>query len=155
MTAKIVVLLLLHFIADFPLQSREMGKKKSQESMWLLQHLIIQFFVVYMGSLFIMDAHIAFRLALLNAIVHGIIDWNIWRGYKYSVKYRLLKTKREDVTYASPTEWDMATMGTEEQYLTIAGRNWKYWEDHMFYTTIGFDQMLHGITLVLLAGWLT
>ena len=29
--------------------------------------------------------------------------------------------------------------------------NWKYWEDHWFYTTIGFDQLLHVLTIILLA----
>jgi hypothetical protein len=30
--------------------------------------------------------------------------------------------------------------------------SWKYWEDHWFFTTIGFDQLLHGLTLIYLAG---
>lgn len=142
---KIVLLLTLHFVADFLLQSREMGKKKSSEPYWLALHLSIQFLVFSLVS---------WKFALANAAIHGVIDWNIWNVYKYTVKYRLLKKKREDVEYASPAEWDAAMAGTDDEYVAIAGRNWKYWEDHVFYSTIGFDQLLHGITIVLLAGWL-
>ena len=31
-------------------------------------------------------------------------------------------------------------------------KNYKYWEDHWFYTTIGFDQLLHSATIILLLG---
>lgn len=134
--------LFLHFVADFLLQSREMGKKKSQEFHWLLQHLIIQFFIMYMGCLFVMEPHIAFRLSLLNAVIHGVVDWNIWRGYKYFVFRRL---KKETEQFGS-TEQEKAA------WIVESGKNWQYWEDHWFYTTIGFDQLLHGVTLLCLLG---
>jgi hypothetical protein len=116
----LICLFVVHFIADFICQPREMGKKKSYEPLWLLGHLAIQFvFFLFFG----------WKFALANAVIHGVIDWNIWRLYKLSV------VKRHP-----QLNWN-------DKYQQGA---WKYWEDHLFYTTIGLDQMLHGITLIVL-----
>jgi hypothetical protein len=123
-------LLLLHFIADFVLQPREMGKKKSEEPRWLAGHLAIQF------TVFAPFTSIWFALA--NCTIHGVIDWFIWRGYKYSVISRL------GITHMNMNAPNIAELKN----------SWKYWEDHLFYTTIGFDQLLHALTLVTLAGYM-
>jgi len=151
MEYKIVWLLTLHFVADFLLQSREMGKKKSSEPHWLFAHLLIQWLVVGLGACLVMPAGMVIWFTTFNALIHGVIDWNIWNFYKLSVKYRLLKIKPEDFNYTTEAEWHVATTGSQADYLAMAGRNWKYWDDHLFYTTIGFDQLLHSITIVLLA----
>jgi len=122
----------LHFIADFLLQSREMGTKKSNEFVWLLRHLIIQYGVMFIGLtpaflLGYMSGPKYLLLMTLNTIVHGIIDWNIWNVYKYSVVLRNSSKKIE-----------------------VLKAEWKYWEDHWFYSTIGFDQLLHSVTLIIL-----
>lgn len=121
----IVYLMVLHFISDFVLQSREMGKKKSSDFVWLLRHLLIICSVFYIGLVpFLFMRSITgpkfLFVPLLNVIIHGLIDMNIWNVYKFSVLKR-----GGDIT-------------------------WKYWDDHLFYTTIGFDQMLHTITLIIL-----
>ena len=126
----ICYLLLLHFIADFILQSRAMGQKKSEHFKWLLGHVAIQFAVFAVGGLFVFDNPLPF--AFLNAFIHGVIDWHIWKLYKYSVWKRR----------------DPELFGTIDDLK----KHWKYWEDHWFYTTIGFDQFLHGATIVLLYG---
>lgn len=110
-----IKLLILHFVADFILQPREMGKKKSSDIRWLAAHLAIQFIV------FAPFTSLVFAAA--NACVHGIIDGTIWNIYKLSVRLRNKNATAE---------------------------NWRYWDDHLFYTTIGFDQLLHGLTLVIL-----
>lgn len=138
----IAKLLLLHFIADFVLQPREMGKKKSQDVKWLLGHLAIQF------AIFAPFTSILFALA--NCAVHGLIDWYIWRGYKWSVAFR------------NPVPWhlrvEVEPEPTHQEFEATwwlgVKASWKYWEDHLFYTTIGFDQLLHGLTLVVLSGWM-
>jgi hypothetical protein len=61
------------------------------------------------------------KFAIKNALIHMLIDGTIWNGYKLSVK---LRDKN-------------ATAST-----------WKYWKDHWFYVTIGFDQLLHVLTIV-------
>ena len=114
------LLLLTHLLADFLLQSRTMGKKKSEDVRWLAAHLGIQTacFLPF-GILF----------SLSNATVHGLIDWNIWKLYKLTVARRYFDG-----------------MGPAPE----ASSQFKYWEDHLFYTTIGIDQMLHIGTLYFL-----
>ena len=57
-----------------------------------------------------------------------IIDASIWNIYKWSVYLRDKTATKE---------------------------NWKYWEDSWFYTTIGFDQLLHGITIIAILEYLS
>jgi len=107
---------LIHFIADFLLQSRDMAKNKSSNFTYLAVHAQI-LFVVFTIALFPFLGIEALWFSLLNSIIHGIIDWHIWRVYKW------IKRKENINTF-------------------------KYWEDSMFYSFIGFDQFLHGATLV-------
>jgi len=66
---KIEIILLLvwmHFVADFILQSDKMAKSKSSSSFWLLLHVVtysIPF--VFFGWIF----------ALVNGAAHFITDW--------------------------------------------------------------------------------
>lgn len=117
----IIKLFILHFLADFVLQTRKMGQLKSSNWYYLFAHLAIQF------AVFLPFTSVAFALG--NAVIHGIIDRNIWNLYKLSVKARF---------------------GLDEK----SGKDFKYYEDHMFYTTIGFDQLLHSVTLLMLASYL-
>jgi hypothetical protein len=132
-----------HFFADFVLQSRDMGKKKSSEPKYLFAHLAIQFVafaLVATPCAYSRYHHLggavlyALIFSLTNAAIHGIIDWNIWRLYKAYAYKAIQKNPQHPLLTGNPAE------------------PWKFWEDHMFYTTIGFDQMLHGLTLVILAG---
>ena len=120
-------LFFLHFIADFVLQSREMGKKKSSEAKWLLSHLAIQFLV------FIPFTN--WKFALVNTIIHGFIDSNIWNGYKALAFWRIKQNPQHPLLILNDDFQD----------------RWKYWDDHLFYTFIGLDQMLHGLTLIYVA----
>lgn len=117
----LIYIFFLHFIADFILQPREMAKNKSTNFSLLLQHVLIQFAVLYIGIFFHHSALLAFKIALLNAIIHGIIDRYIWRLYKWTITAR-----------AQPIP------------------SWKYYEDSWFYTFIGLDQFLHISTLTIL-----
>jgi hypothetical protein len=128
----------LHYIADFLLQSREMGKKTSESFKWLMGHLAIQFLVFFFGGfvwfrLLYADStatllYFAAFLALLNAIVHGLIDSTVWRLYKMSVYGRTKHDKNFDAS------------------------KWEYWNDSKFYHIIGLDQLLHTITVYMLYG---
>lgn len=124
----------LHFIADFLLQSREMGTKKSSEFKWLARHLQIQFLIFTIVLTFIVGFPKAYVFAISNAAIHGIIDWYIWRGYKYFVMKRIERNPSHELL--------SGTYGTTGQ--------WKYYEDHWFYSTIGLDQLLHGLTMIAL-----
>lgn len=126
----IAKLLTLHFIADFILQPREMGNKKSVDLRWLAGHLAIQFVIFFPFT--------SIWFALANCAVHGVIDWFIWRGYKWTAHYRIIDK--------------VAGSNTPDEDYQETVKSWKFWEDHLFYTTIGLDQLLHGLTLVFLAG---
>lgn len=135
----LALMFLLHFIADFIFQSREMGKKKSYDFLVLLNHINIQFWTMWMGLLLTLGVLPSFKIAFCNMVIHGVIDWYIWRAYKIYAGYRIKHgiDKHLQLNYEAP--------GAPE-------RGWLYWEDHWFYTTIGFDQMLHGLTLIVMFG---
>jgi hypothetical protein len=115
-----------------------MGTRKSSEFKVLLMHLGIQFSVMTIGLIFAYNPFTVFYFALLNTLIHGVIDWNIWKLYKVSAHLRIKKQ----------------CLPGDRVYYDKLVREWKYWEDSVFYDTIGFDQLLHGLTLILLAGWL-
>lgn len=125
----IIYLFVLHFLADFILQPREMGRRKSSDFGYLAVHVGIQIGVFLVG-LWIVTGSFMFALifAVLNGLIHGIVDAFIWKGYAASVWLR-----RKD-----------RSMTVKELKVS-----WKYWDDHWFYVTIGLDQLLHMSTLVL------
>lgn len=114
----LILALLVHFIADFLLQSRTMGQKKSSSLKYLSMHIVI---------IFLCFLPFGLKFAAANALIHMLIDGTIWNVYKASVYFR-------DKS-ATP-------------------QTWKYWEDSWFYSTIGFDQLLHCITIVALMEYL-
>jgi hypothetical protein len=126
--ATISYLLFLHFVADFYLQDRETARKKSLELRWLAKHMAVLYTVFQLGTFLMLAARgallphylatIGFSTA--NAVVHGVIDWYIWHVYRVSVILR---------------------------YPGVSFRDFTWWEDHGFYFTIGFDQLLHALTL--------
>lgn len=134
-------MLVIHFVADFLLQSREMGTKKSTEFKWLLKHLAIIFVMFFVCLLIPLGPEYAFKFALYNMLIHGVIDWHIWKLYKLSAHFRIKRMLNSAMLpfYAkSGAAYDVAV------------KNWKYYEDHLFYSTIGFDQLLHALTIVFL-----
>ncbi len=140
MSLTICYLFLLHFVADFLLQSREMGKTKSEKFNVLLAHVGIQFGIFLALGGAVLDGSTIFWFAAFNAIIHGVIDWNIWKFYKWTV------FRRHQAVFSSPTE-----EGHEERVNNFKA-SWQYWEDHWFYATIGLDQFLHASTIIILYG---
>ena len=120
MTSPLIFAIILHFISDFLLQSREVAKNKSSSWKHLGKHI---------GIIFVCFLPFGLKISAANAIVHGVIDKFIWNLYKYNVMKRISKDKK---------------------HLLIdqleAKANWKYWEDHWFYATIGLDQLLHTLS---------
>ena len=84
-----VVLFITHFIADFLLQSRKMGKKKSEDIKELVLHGFIIFWSFLLVTVSIFNWNIYF--SLVYAIIHCLQDWYIWGGYKWLVKWRIAK----------------------------------------------------------------
>lgn len=137
-TINLIVLFILHYLADFRFQSREMGKRKSEDFSVLVQHAVIIFSVFFLfGTLTFNTSLILF--SSIYAIIHGLQDWFMWRGYKLLVKRKIA---RENFDGDMNNTW----MGEELKIF-------KYWEDPKFYDTIGLDQTLHFITIVLVYNW--
>lgn len=128
---KLITLCIAHFICDFVLQSRKMGTNKSSSYKYLGQHIAI----IFIGFL-----PFGLAFALLNSLIHAIIDKHIWTLYKvlvyYRHKYGYIPNKDE--------------FGV---YIPLNAKTFKYYEDYYFYLTIGFDQMLHIITLIILVNY--
>lgn len=147
----IYLLFITHFVSDFLLQSREVATKKSSEFVYLFRHLGIiwvSFFVAgqfYPGTGFYDAAIFSFLFATLNTLIHGIIDWNIWKLYKWSVKSRISKQINRDYVRNE----DIA-----QGLIMNQAKDWRYYEDHWFYATIGLDQLLHALTILGLWEWL-
>jgi Protein of unknown function (DUF3307) len=168
----LVFVMLLHFIADFLLQSREMANKKSTELKWLFKHLGIQFGVFFVGmtwavlnffimvtsnnpfvpqyslkTMFFAACIHGFAFSFVNALIHGMVHWNIWKLYKLSAWWRIRKIViRKHGTWTQPPE--------EDVNIKAETANWRYWEDYWFWVTVGLDQTLHIITLFVLVVYL-
>lgn len=147
MTGTIVLALVLHFIADFLLQSRDMGKNKSSQFPVLLQHIGIQFGVMALGLMLVLSPLTAIAVSALNAAIHGVIDWHIWRGYKAFAFFRL--RKQAAVAATGEPDWNIPYEERFSKNFASLSKNFQYWEDHWFYATIGFDQLLHAVTIIL------
>lgn len=158
---KIAHIFLLHFIADWALQSKEMSRQKSNKLTVLIQHVSIHLVVFFFGCLLIMSPANALMFALVNAVVHGVIDWYLWRGYKLSVFFRreqLIPKEKYEEWGIKPQELTLKDYkemiksqdfesGTEEmKYLKT---EFKFWDDYWFGFMLGLDQLLHAATLAM------
>jgi len=74
MIENILMLIWLHFIADFILQSNKMAINKSTSVKWLLTHVIIYTIPFFWFGLF---------FAILNGIAHFITDYFTSKATSY------------------------------------------------------------------------
>lgn len=145
-TTTVLQILLLfsnHYIADWLLQSLHMGKLKSEKFSVLLQHISIHFVVFFIFGLLI-SLKFAVLTAILNSIIHGTIDWFIWRGYKVTV----WKRKHEFLPYFL----NKTCKSFEPKQREWLKMYFRYWEDKVFSWFLGLDQLLHYISLVIIWG---
>ena len=152
---KIASVFVMHFIADWALQPRKMGKEKSTKFSVLLQHASVHLLVFFVGALIYLSPASALMFSAANAAVHSIIDWYLWRFYKLSVYYRrhsiIPKEKYDewnidvkDLPYNDYIDMlknkDIMKDSEDMKWLKT---EFKFWEDYWFGFTVGFDQMLH------------
>ncbi len=154
----LLIALLAHFVADFILQDRNTAKNKSEKLDVLISHVLTNMAVMGLSLVWFVGFEKAMIFSFLNGVYHGIIDWNIWRFYKKRVMRQI---KEEAQIMARKRHLTLVGKNREQVYadkvalLMEARSNFKFWEDHWFYVTIGADQFLHTATIVVLwAAWL-
>lgn len=146
MLGMISYALVWHFIADFLLQSRDMGTKKSSDIRYLLGHIGIIFSVMLIAFLPILAFKSALIFAGSNAIVHMIIDATIWNGYKFFTA-RKLRNEAYRATWMNGNLNIPHDVRAAEKLVELKNE-FKYYEDKGFYATIGLDQLLHVLTII-------
>jgi len=104
----LVYVLVIHWVADFIMQTDDMAKGKSSSNKWLLAHTGTY-------TLVMLAATLSPMYAVVNGIVHTIVDYITSR---------------------------------------ISSKLWAKGETHWFFVVIGFDQLVHVVTLIATYGLL-
>lgn len=129
----LILLMFSHILADAVFQDRETATKKSESFKVLLRHLFyVSFPVILISTIATGSIVSGIYFTLANAVIHGLIDWNIWKGYKYTVYRRYNGNGAKLAQFKHDKE---------------------YAEDPWFYTFIVWDQTLHHVTFVLLCSF--
>ncbi len=120
MLTDLAILFTFHFVFDGLLQTRDMAKRKSSEMRVLFSHMVYIVLGILTAGLFFtgLNPEQVFIFALINTALHGIIDWNLWNVYKYSVLKRFPEVATGKVKF-------------------------EHWEDSWFFHFIMGDQLLH------------
>jgi hypothetical protein len=128
----LILILFIHFVADFIFQTRTMGRKKSTNIYWLTTHVLAYSIATIMGwSLFLGFENFGIKTLLYifvaTFITHWITDYFTSKlsGYCYLKSLEHKESRKGD-----------------------------FWE-WFFWGVIGFDQFIHGLTLVLTYKYLT
>lgn len=159
---KIAYIFLLHFVADWALQSKYMSREKSNKLSVLLQHIGVHFIVFFFGGLLLLSPMQALMFSLANAVVHGVVDWYLWRFYKISVyvrrtklipaeKYKEWGIEPRDLSYTEYMEMlKNQDFNEENEEIKYLKDQFKYWDDYWFGFMLGFDQLLHAATIAII-----
>lgn len=126
MLQDLAILFGFHFIFDGLLQTRETARNKSTSIRVLFSHMTYIILGILLAGVFFtgLTPEQTFNFALINTILHGIIDWNIWNLYKYSVLKRFPECASGKIKF-------------------------EYWEDSWFYHFILGDQLLHNLCYII------
>lgn len=119
----LIIILFIHFVADFLFQSRQMGVKKSRNIYWLVAHIYVYSIITFLGWIFFFNLNLkmSFELISLTVFSHFLTDYIT---SKISSKFYLKSKKSKSLKESKYFEW-------------------------LFWSTIGFDQLIHAITLIL------
>jgi hypothetical protein len=71
-----ITILLVHFLADFGLQTHEQSQKKSSSNKWLFYHVGVYSLVWLPGSYLLFgDWSLALNFVLVTFVYHFLTDW--------------------------------------------------------------------------------
>jgi hypothetical protein len=121
---NIIIVLLVHFFADFIFQSRTMAKNKSKSIYWLTMHVLTYTAATVLGwelflGLFKIPIDVIFKVLELTFVTHLLTDFVTSKASGYCYIKMIDKENKSDF-------WEFA-----------------------FWTVIGLDQFIHGLTLIL------
>ena len=116
---EIFSILLIHWIADFVLQTDEQAKGKSKHWRPLIEHTLSYSFI----WLCLLPVYVLF--------IVGIENYAPWSGFIFVV-----------VTFICHTVTDYFTS-------RLNSRLWLKGDSHNFFVSVGFDQILHYVQLFL------
>jgi len=132
MIFHLIAILALHFVADFLLQTRTMGRKKGKSIMWLSMHVGV--YLIALLSVGLLFGHhvtdnmvLVFEYCFLNTILHWVTDF--------------CTSKASGFCYLKMTE-------QVELEVNLSVKKKPIWEK-AFWSVIGFDQLLHTAALLL------
>lgn len=141
MKTAAILLIVAHFVGDWFAQPRWMAESKSSSWSVLLFHLLL---ITVAIQLIYGNAAVCFKLVDtshlvrnlgVNALLHGLIDWNIWRLYT--------RIRGDDAIESFHTE-------TSTWNTSVHARHVRMVHDYPFYATIALDQTLHLVVLLAL-----
>lgn len=157
----LVLILYVNYFADFKLQDRDTATKKSQDIHTLIYHVTIIIGTLFWPCWLVFglkyNAPIGFIMAMfftvINGFIHGVIDWNIWKGYKKHVAENIKKYFRTHAPDDLDEKYSSIKDYTEAELRDVFMKEKMYAEDKKFYDTIGLDGYLHVATIILLYAW--
>ena len=138
----LIFILFFEYLGDFVFQSREIANNKSVDDRVLQKHLLILSSWLFVPVVIVLSQKygaiwgVTFSFAFCsgNALIHGVIDWNIWKIYKWIVFKRIKKQ--------NPSSIECALKEFKDDRL--------YADDPVFYNIIGLDRLLHVSTIIFL-----
>ena len=119
---EVLVILFIHWIADFVLQTEEQAKGKSKSWKWLLTHTITYTFIWFLAA-FIYEHGNNFSSQFNNLQIKKVVLFTL-------------------ITFVLHTATDYFTSRLNSKLLAKE-------DHHNFFVSIGFDQILHYVQLFL------
>jgi len=132
----ILGIIFIHWIADFVMQTEKMAISKSTSNYWLTRHVLVYSTVWFFACLFYCayldgfnwtqrGVNLVFIFPIITFICHWITDY-----YTSRLNTKLLPPKEEHPT--------------DKGYFKQLGG-----EFHNFFVSIGFDQVIHYLQLII------
>lgn len=128
----ISILFFLHFVGDFLLQSRKMGKNKGKNIYWLMFHVFIYTTFVYWGWA-------------------CFLGFNEYSFYGMFGAYHLISITHFLTDFI--TSKISSYMYTQAIDINLSQKNRNIWE-YGFWSIIGLDQLIHIISLILIYNYI-
>jgi len=144
----IITLLVAHFIGDFVLQSDWMALNKSKRWDALTMHVAVYLFVLSVALMLILIVQIPASSStgtflLVNTAAHFVTD-----AVTSRITTRLWFLQMTRCDHPDDPGYQLQTLGGAKAfYVRDTGTR------HWFFVTIGADQLLHSVTLLVTASW--